>query len=116
MKKVAVDPTLALNTGKLTQEFIRLHVGQEKYKRAMVFALLMTTFRDKKAIIFCQTKVECHTQRVVGGFLGLRCVELHGNMSQFERLRSLELFREHDAIKFMFCTDVAARGIDIDCV
>lgn len=83
---------------------------------AMVFALLLTTFRDKKAIIFCRTKSQAHTMRIVGGFFGIRCVELHGNMSQFERIKSLERFKGDESMKFMFCTDVAARGIDIDDV
>eukprot|EP00485_Elphidium_margaritaceum_P015920 CAMPEP_0202723998 /NCGR_PEP_ID=MMETSP1385-20130828/170173_1 /ASSEMBLY_ACC=CAM_ASM_000861 /TAXON_ID=933848 /ORGANISM="Elphidium margaritaceum" /LENGTH=43 /DNA_ID= /DNA_START= /DNA_END= /DNA_ORIENTATION= len=43
MKRVAVDASLALNASRLTQEFIRLQVGQEKYRKAMLLALLLTT-------------------------------------------------------------------------
>eukprot|EP01083_Nonionella_stella_P079369 217717_1 len=113
MKRVSVDPSLAVNAKKLTQEFIRLHSGQEKYRKAMLLALLLTSFHDKKCIIFCRTKKETHLMRIICSFFDLPCIELHGDLSQFDRLKYLEQFKNDGSIKFLFCTDIASRGIDI---
>jgi ATP-dependent RNA helicase DDX27 len=49
------------------------------------------------------------------GLLDISCAELHGNMTQKARLDSLALFEEKKT-KFLLCTDVAARGLDIPVV
>jgi ATP-dependent RNA helicase DDX1 len=40
------------------------------------------------------------------------CVVLHSDRSQAERTANLERFKNGEA-RFLICTDVAARGIDI---
>ena len=40
------------------------------------------------------------------------CAELHGNISQTERIKSLENFQNGN-VKFLLATDIAGRGIDI---
>eukprot|EP01084_Bolivina_argentea_P122661 217360_1 len=113
MKRVSIDPSLSLNTKNLTQEFIRLHTGQEKYRKAMLLAMLLTTFNQKKCIIFCRTKKETHLMRIICSFFELKCIELHGDLSQYDRLKSLQLFKNNKIFQFLFCTDIASRGIDI---
>lgn len=54
---------------------------------------------------------------VVGGGAGNRsnpfsCVCLHGDRKPHERKANLETFKRQEA-KFLICTDVAARGLDI---
>jgi len=49
---------------------------------------------------------------VVFGLLDLKFKELHGNLSQNERIEAIEHFRENK-VDYLLSTDLAARGIDI---
>lgn len=46
---------------------------------------------------------------------GLKAVEVHGNMSQQERMAGIETFQRGEA-DFLLCTDLVARGLDIPAV
>lgn len=67
------------------------------------------------AIIFCRTKVDCDNLerylRQIDASL-YSCVCLHGDRKPPERKQNLEMFKNKER-KFLICTDVAARGIDI---
>ncbi|KAJ8870560.1 hypothetical protein PR048_029583 [Dryococelus australis] len=74
-----------------------------------------------RAIIFCRTKIDCDNLenflRAMGGGVNnrnnsYRCVCLHGDRPPNERKANLETFKKQEA-KFLICTDVAARGLDI---
>ena len=43
------------------------------------------------------------------------CAELHGNISQTERIKSLDDFQKGN-VKYLLATDIAGRGIDIEKV
>lgn len=47
--------------------------------------------------------------------LEIRSTALHSRLTQRERLNSLNLFRAH-VVPVLICTDVGARGLDIDDV
>ncbi|XP_077297561.1 ATP-dependent RNA helicase Ddx1 [Arctopsyche grandis] len=68
-----------------------------------------------RAIIFCRTKQDCDNLeryfQTVGG-KEYSCVCLHGDRKPQERKANLQTFKEEKA-KFLICTDVAARGLDI---
>ncbi len=49
---------------------------------------------------------------IIFGLCELRAAELHGNLTQNQRLDSVEQFRS-GGVDFLICTDLAARGIDI---
>merc|ERR1711874_199601 len=49
---------------------------------------------------------------IVLGLLGVRVGELHGNMTQPQRLETLKRFKEEE-LDVLLATDVAARGLDI---
>ncbi|XP_044735811.1 ATP-dependent RNA helicase Ddx1 isoform X2 [Chrysoperla carnea] len=71
--------------------------------------------RMEKAIIFCRTKVDCdNLERYLKQIGGNKysCVCLHGDRKPNERKANLEKFKRNEA-KFLICTDVAARGLDI---
>lgn len=67
-----------------------------------------------RAIIFCRTKIDCdnlerYLKSVSSDF---SCVCLHGDRKPQERKSNLERFKRQE-VKFLICTDVAARGLDI---
>lgn len=67
------------------------------------------------ALLFCRTKLDCDNLekylRKVGGEK-YSCVCLHGDRKPQERKANLEKFKAKQC-KFLICTDVAARGLDI---
>merc|ERR1719188_728989 len=85
-------------------------------------------FNMSQCLVFCRTNVDCNNLEEylnrLGGTKGYggkmetgkenpySCVVLAGAREQSERRSNLESFKEGD-VRFLICTDVAARGIDI---
>jgi ATP-dependent RNA helicase DDX27 len=108
--KVFVDSNKVV-AWNLRQEFVRVRAGREEEREALLAALVCRTFRDH-TMVFIQTKAQCHRLHIVLGLLGVRVGELHGNMSQPQRMDTLQRFKE-EQLDVMLATDVAARGLDI---
>lgn len=69
-----------------------------------------------RAIIFCRTKLDCDNLEKYFKQLDKNkysCVCLHGDRKPNERKANLESFKK-EQVKFLICTDVAARGLDIN--
>ncbi|MFH1856137.1 MAG: DEAD/DEAH box helicase [Candidatus Omnitrophota bacterium] len=63
-------------------------------------------------LVFCRTKIDTDTIAKKLGERGYDADGLHGDLSQYQRERILEKFRQK-RINVLLATDVAARGIDI---
>ena len=95
----------------LVQEFVRLRPGREGKRLAYLMHLCEQVHTDR-AIIFFRQKKEAHRVRVIFALCGLRAAELHGSMSQEQRIAAIEAFRT-GAASFLLATDLASRGLDI---
>ncbi|KAL3923355.1 MAG: hypothetical protein SGILL_001707 [Bacillariaceae sp.] len=100
---------------RLEQEFVRIRSGNEGVNReAMLLALLTRTF-SVQTIVFFDTKAKAHRMMILCGLCGIKCAELHGNLTQAQRLEALENFRKGE-VDVLLATDLAARGLDISRV
>jgi len=50
--------------------------------------------------------------KIIFSLAGLSAAELHGNLTQLQRLDALEQFRD-GKVNFLLATDIASRGLDI---
>jgi len=63
-------------------------------------------------LIFFREKKDAHRMKIIFSLAGLNAAELHGNLTQLQRLDSLEQFRD-GTVNFLLATDIASRGLDI---
>ena len=112
--KVKTD--LVHRDDNLTQKDLQLSeatkVLKAKYFLAAVEKLKMY---EEQCIVFCRTKVDCDNLERFLNSLDCKkyaCTCLHGDRRANERSANLQLFKDGKA-KFLICTDVAARGIDV---
>lgn len=96
---------------RLKQEFVRIRQDRDGDREAVLAALLMRTFRER-VMVFVQTKRQTHRLHILLGLLGVKVGELHGGLTQAQRLNSLRCFKEN-SFDVLLATDVAARGLDI---
>lgn len=78
--RLFVDPKRSI-ARSLVQEFVRVRAGKESERSALLVALCKRTFKSN-VIIFFRSKKLAHQMRIVFGLLGLKCEELHGDLSQ----------------------------------
>ena len=104
----------------LSQSIIRIkfaNLDQNNFEKRMAYLLnIIQKKKLNRTIIFFNTKQECHKCILYFNHFNINsCVELHGNITQTERIKSLEEFTKGN-VKFLLATDIAGRGIDIDKV
>ncbi|KAK0640117.1 ATP-dependent RNA helicase drs1 [Lasiodiplodia hormozganensis] len=108
--RLMVDAKKATVSG-LVQEFVRLRPGREEKKLAVLMYLCKEVYTDR-VIIFFRQKKEAHRVRILFGLHNIKAAELHGSMSQEQRISAVESFRSH-AASHLLATDLASRGLDI---
>ncbi|KAK4429398.1 DEAD-box ATP-dependent RNA helicase 28 [Sesamum alatum] len=108
--RLSADPSTK-RPSTLTEEVVRIRRMREGNDEAVLLALCSKTFTSK-VIIFSGTKKAAHRLKILFGLAGFKAAELHGDLTQAQRLDALELFRKQQ-VDFLIATDVAARGLDI---
>uniref|UniRef100_A0A1I7ZI18 RNA helicase n=1 Tax=Steinernema glaseri TaxID=37863 RepID=A0A1I7ZI18_9BILA len=98
----------------LRQEFIRIRENRESDREAVVAALVTRTFPDH-TIVFVRTKRDCQRLHILLGLLGVKVGQLHGSLTQTQRVKALSQFKTQE-IDVLCSTDLAARGLDIEGV
>lgn len=95
---------------RLEQEFVRVRSGNEGENReAMLLALLTRTYTNH-VIVFFDTKNTAHRIMILCGLMGIKCAELHGNLTQQQRLQALEDFQANK-VNVLLATDLACKLI-----
>lgn len=110
--RIMIDPPKAA-ASKLVQEFVRIR-KKEDIKPALLFNLLRSVdpSQQSRIVIFVSRKETAHKLRIILGLLGLKVSELHGSLSQEQRLTNVNDFKNL-VVPILICTDLAARGLDI---
>eukprot|EP00013_Stygamoeba_regulata_P027324 CAMPEP_0177646114 /NCGR_PEP_ID=MMETSP0447-20121125/9601_1 /TAXON_ID=0 /ORGANISM="Stygamoeba regulata, Strain BSH-02190019" /LENGTH=955 /DNA_ID=CAMNT_0019148625 /DNA_START=156 /DNA_END=3019 /DNA_ORIENTATION=+ len=98
----------------LSQEFVRVRQRHEGDREALLLSLCARTFHQQ-VVVFFNNKRHTHRMRVIFGLAGLRAAELHGNLTQAQRLDALRQFGEGEA-DYLLATDLAGRGLDLPAV
>ncbi|KAI4837765.1 ATP-dependent RNA helicase DDX1 [Plasmodium brasilianum] len=119
------DKVHLLNCNRDGKEMISLDIKINKLKKLIH---IINVFNMQNGIIFCRTNLDCDNVYNFLNFVGdgkaykgtveslkenkYSCVILKGKMSNEERKNNLNAFKKGE-VRFLICTDVAARGIDI---
>ncbi|OQR97225.1 DEAD/DEAH box RNA helicase [Achlya hypogyna] len=111
--RISTDPLYDM-AQNLVQEFVRIRPTREEDREAILLALCTRTFKTN-TIVFMETKKHAHRMMILFGLAGIKAAELHGDLDQRERLQALQNFRDGTA-DILLCTDIAARGIDVEGV
>ncbi|KAG2733543.1 hypothetical protein G9P44_003068 [Scheffersomyces stipitis] len=110
--RIMIDPPKTAAT-KLTQEFVRIR-KRDHLKPALLFQLLkkLDPAQQSRIVVFVSRKESAHKLRIVLGLLGMKVSELHGSLTQEQRLNNVNDFKKL-IVPVLICTDLAARGLDI---
>lgn len=110
--RIMIDPPKQAAT-KLTQEFVRIR-KRDHLKPALLFNLIrkLDPMGQKRIVVFVARKETAHRLRIIMGLLGMSVGELHGSLTQEQRLDSVNKFKNLE-VPVLVCTDLASRGLDI---
>ncbi|ODV84547.1 hypothetical protein CANARDRAFT_29082 [[Candida] arabinofermentans NRRL YB-2248] len=110
--RIMIGAPKAAATG-LVQEFVRVR-KREASKPALLYNILskLDSKQEIRIIVFVARKEMAHRLRIILGLLGLKVAELHGSLTQEQRLKSITDFKKL-TVPILICTDLAARGLDI---
>ncbi|KAG5495536.1 hypothetical protein GH5_03199 [Leishmania sp. Ghana 2012 LV757] len=94
------------------RQFGRIVPSQDRLRA--LYAFVKQVARRAKAMIFCSTVASATFHYQMMGSVGFHddVMMLHGHMKHRQRVQTFEMFIEWKT-GVLFCTDVAARGLDI---
>lgn len=114
-RKYMNDPVeIAVGEKNVSSEQVEHHYYYIREKdRYLALKRIVDFYPGVYGIIFCKTKID--TQKVADKLIedGYNAEPLHGDLSQQQRDRVMEKFRNKN-LNLLVATDVAARGIDVD--
>ena len=117
-KEIAINPT-ASSSNNIDQHLVMIPFpvkGDVKILQAKKRETLRQLIRHEdvsNALIFCNRKRDVDIVHKSFQKHGFNSATLHGDMSQPARTETMERFKSK-IITFLVCSDVAARGLDID--
>ncbi len=89
------------------------HYVVRQHQMSEAVCRILDSLEDYYGMIFCRTKVDAKTLADELNARGYPSDSLHGDMSQQQRDITMKNFK-NKKINMLVCTDVAARGIDVD--
>lgn len=105
----------------IRMKFKKVEDDEFAFEKRMAYLInLLTKDKEKiqskyRSIIFFNTKKECHKAFITLKKFNIISAELHSDIAQPERLKNLNMFQS-GKIAYLICTDIAARGIDVEKV
>eukprot|EP00752_Nemacystus_decipiens_P008081 g7222.t1 len=82
-------------------------------KMSALIDITQQHFKDfKRTLVFCNTVKSCRAAEFGLREVDLKALSYHGEVPSDERSSNLERFKAGDA-KYLVCTDIAARGLDM---
>jgi len=96
----------------LSDKLEQLYYVTREMNKPQILSKLVESADDFYGLVFCQTKLLVGD---VANYLkdrGHRTACLHGDIDQRSREKTMQAFRDRK-VKILVCTDVAARGIDV---
>jgi ATP-dependent RNA helicase RhlE len=117
MSKLLKDPvTVSVLQGRTSdyvdQNVVRVSQGETKFTKLLE---ILKTEEVKKALIFCQRKVDVDELEYQLQKSGIDCEAIHGDKRQRTRDIAVKRFKQGE-VNILIATDVAARGLDIPLV
>lgn len=95
---------------KLRQEVVKI---KNREDRMAVLVYLQEKYFKKRTIVFFKMKSECHRAAIILGLKNkMNVSELHGNLTQTERIDALADFKSGKC-DILLASDLVARGLDI---
>ena len=114
-KKFQKDPQLIeINRDQVTienieQQLVEVPASQKKES----LKLLLSYYRPKRTLVFCNTKLMVDELTEYLGRGGLAAESIHGDLKQAQRTSVMNRFKQGQ-VAILVATDVAARGIDVN--
>ncbi len=109
-KEVSVSPPAS--TAVTVEQF---QVNTSSREKNTTLEKIMKQEKVQNAFIFCNRKRDVDSLNKWLQNKGYDAEALHGDMAQASRTKTLDKFKT-DRLKLLVCSDVAARGIDVDAV
>lgn len=97
----------------VTNRIKQLYYETDYHNKFDLLNKIMYTERPESAMIFCSTKKNVEDLTLKLQDRAYSCRALHGGMLQADRINTIKSFKKGE-FNFLVCTDIAARGIDID--